>query len=110
MSMNRNRRRHNTGFGYIGFGNRQEVFNQHSKKPFSILKDKLNEETHLHHQLHFLHKDLTKKEKEGIKNKIRKAERTRTIKIIITTFILIIVLSIVSYKYLLIPLFNAFQG
>lgn len=78
--MERNSRRHSTGFGYIGFGNNQNVFNQSSRKAFSNLKEKLNKETHLHYQLEFLHKTLSKEEKELIKNKIRKAEKHRIIK------------------------------
>ena len=72
--MERNSRRHSTGFGYIGFGNNQNVFNQSSRKAFSNLKEKLNKETHLHYQLEFLHKTLSKEEKEKcrwyLKNKI----------------------------------------
>ena len=75
--MARNKRRHSVGFGYIGFGNNQSVFNQNSKKAFSELKEKLNSETHFHYQLVFLHKKLSKAEKEIIKNKIRKDEKRR---------------------------------
>ena len=108
--MTRQRRRHSTGFGYIGFGNNQSIFNQHSKKAFSELKDKLNEETHIHHQIHFSHKKLTKAEKGAIKNRIRKAEKRKFVKIIVVTFILSILLSILCYKYILSPLFRAFEN
>lgn len=68
-------RRHSTGFGYIGFGNSQATFNQRSSTPFSTYKEKLNLEARLHYKLHFLHKDLTKEDKQNIKDKIRKQER-----------------------------------
>ncbi|MDD7887900.1 hypothetical protein [Flavivirga sp. 57AJ16] len=93
----RNKRRHSTGFGYIGFGNNQSVFNQHSNKPFSILKEKLNNETYLQYQLNFSHKTLTKSEKEIIKNKIRKDEKVRTRKtIIVFIFVFTIILFIIK--------------
>lgn len=81
--MKRQNRRHRTGFGYIGFGNNHSVFNQKSHKAFSALKDKLNAETHVHFQLHFSHDQLTKAEREIIKNKVRKGEKKRLIKTII---------------------------
>ena len=93
----RNKRRHSTGFGYIGFGNNQNVFNQHSNKPFSILKEKLDNETYLHYQLNFSHKSLTKLEKEIIKNKIRKDEKIRMRKtIVVFVFVFIFVLFIIK--------------
>ena len=86
-------RRHSTGFGYIGFGNNQNLFNRHSKKPFSHLKDKLDYEAHLHYQIDFKHKKLTKEEKEAIKNKIRRDEKIRTQKtIIVFSFVMILIL------------------
>ncbi|MGA1226291.1 MAG: hypothetical protein ACO3VF_03420 [Tamlana sp.] len=90
--MERNSRRHNTGFGYIGFGNNQNVFNQSSRKAFSNLKEKLNKETHLHYQLDFLHKTLSKEEKELIKTKIRKAEKHRIIKSLVVSIIMLMVI------------------
>ncbi|WP_166963387.1 hypothetical protein [Yeosuana marina] len=107
--MTRHSRRHSTGFGYIGFGNNQNIFNQHSKKPFSELKERLDQETHLNHQLNFVHHKLSKGEKEDIKNKIRKAEKVKAIKIFVVTFILTILLAIAIYFYLFIPLFKAFK-
>ncbi|WP_458626036.1 hypothetical protein [Winogradskyella sp. PC D3.3] len=67
-------RRHSTGFGYIGFGNSQATFNQKSATPFSKYKEKLDLEAHLHYKMHFLHKDLSKEDKQKIKDKIRKQE------------------------------------
>ena len=88
--MARNKRRHSTGFGYIGFGNNQQVFNQSTRKAFSSLKEKLNQETHYHHQVDFLHKTLTKAEKQAIKNNIKKQEQLRTRKTIIVFVLLAI--------------------
>ena len=73
--MARRGRRHSTGFGYIGFGNNQTTFNRKSKGAFSIYKEKLNLEAHLHYEMNFLHVDLTKADKQKIKDKIRKQER-----------------------------------
>ena len=73
--MSRKGRRHSTGFGYIGFGNSQATFNQRSSTPFSKYKEKLDHEAHLHYEMHFLHIDLTKEDKQKIKDKIRKEER-----------------------------------
>lgn len=108
--MPRNKRRLNTGFGYIGFGNNHDVFNQRSNKAFSVIKEKLNVATHLHHQLNFLHKKLSQADKEAIKNKIRRAEKKKSIKIVSVTILLTIILSVVSYIYLLSPLLKAFKN
>ncbi|UKM63714.1 hypothetical protein GSB9_00259 [Flavobacteriaceae bacterium GSB9] len=105
--MSRNKRRHSTGFGYIGFGNNQSVFNQSANKSFSALKEKLNEETHYHHQLNFLHKKLSKEEKETIKNNIRKAEKMRTQKTIIA-FLLITIPVGFFIRFLIIKLASNF--
>ena len=85
-------RRHSTGFAYIGFGNNQGVFNQSSKKPFSKYKNRLDLEAHLHYKIEFLHKDLSKVDKQKIKEKIRKQERkvnTRTSVISVLLFIIL---------------------
>ncbi len=90
--MARRSRRHSTGFGYIGFGNNQSTFNQKTSTPFSVYKEKLDLEAHLHYQMEFMHKNLTKEDKEKIKNKIRKQEqklfkRTVAISLIIFGFV-----------------------
>lgn len=86
------RRRHSTGFGYIGFGNSQANFNRKSATAFSKYKEKLDLEAHLHYKMHFLHKDLTKEDKQKIKHKIRLQERKLLIKtVIISTFLFIII-------------------
>ncbi|MDA8768891.1 hypothetical protein N9M71_01965 [Winogradskyella sp.] len=79
-------RRHSTGFGYIGFGNNQGVFNQSSKKPFSKYKERLDLEAHLHYKIEFLHKDLSKEDKLKIKE--RKVN-TRTSVISVLLFIIL---------------------
>ncbi|WP_345274316.1 hypothetical protein [Flaviramulus aquimarinus] len=86
--MARNKRRHSIGFGYIGFGNNQSVFNQTSNKAFSTLKEKLNSETHYHYKVNFLHKKLSKADKKVIKDKIRTYNKIRTQKTIVA-FVLI---------------------
>jgi hypothetical protein len=79
-------RRHSTGFGYIGFGNNQGVFNLSSKKPFSKYKERLDLEAHLHYKIEFLHKDLSKEDKLKIKE--RKVN-TRTSVISVLLFIIL---------------------
>ncbi|WP_157662508.1 MULTISPECIES: hypothetical protein [unclassified Winogradskyella] len=86
-------RRHSTGFGYIGFGNSQGVFNQSSKKPFSKYKEKLDLEAHLHYKMEFLHKDLSKNDKQKIKEKIRIQERKVNIRTSIVSVLLFLLLS-----------------
>ncbi|TYA78427.1 hypothetical protein [Seonamhaeicola marinus] len=96
--MARNKRRHSTGFGYIGFGNNQSVFNRKSNKAFSSLKEKLDDETHYHFQLNFAHHTLTKAEKQLIKNKIRKDEKIRQRKtIVVFCFVFIAIVSVLIY-------------
>lgn len=98
--MKRTRRRHSTGFGYIGFGNVQSVFNQGTRKAFTEIKDKLNEETHLRHQVHFNHHKLTFEEKQAIKNRIRLEEKRRTIKASIFTLIIGSVLFYFAFNFI----------
>ena len=90
-------RRHSTGFGYIGFGNNQSTFNQNSKKPFSKYKEKLDLEAHLHYKMDFLHKDLSKEDKQKIKEKIRLEERKVNRRTAIVTIVLFIGLSYLTY-------------
>ncbi|MBU2920643.1 hypothetical protein KO504_04775 [Winogradskyella psychrotolerans] len=91
------RRRHSTGFGYIGFGNSQATFNQRSSKPFSKYKDKLDLEAHLHYKMHFLHKDLTREDKQKIKNKIRQQERKLLKRTVIISTILFIIIAVTTF-------------
>lgn len=91
--MKRKSRRISNGFGYIGFGNRQSSFNQKNENPFTLIKERLHEESHYHFKLDFKHEKLSKADKILIKNKIRKAEKTRNLK---TLFVFILVASIVG--------------
>ncbi len=95
--MSRKGIRHSTGFGYIGFGNNQATFNQKSSKPFSVYKEKLDLEAHLHYKLNFLHRDLTKQDKQKIKDKIRKQERILFIRAIATTIVVFSGLAYLTY-------------
>ncbi|GAB5563807.1 MAG: hypothetical protein Wins2KO_08700 [Winogradskyella sp.] len=103
--MSRRSRRHSTGFGYIGFGNNQSTFNQKTSVPFSVYKEKLDLEAHLHYKMEFLHKDLSKSDKQKIKDKIRKQERKLFIR---TTVISLIVFALVAYLayYLIIQIIS----
>ncbi len=104
----KNKRRHHIGFGYIGFGNNHEVFNQRSKQAFSVVKEKLNEEKHLHHQINLSHKKPSKTEKGAINNGIRQREKNSNDDLFTNHFNLFLI-SVVSYMYLLSPLFNVFK-
>ena len=85
-------RRHSIGFDYIGFGNSQGVFNQSSKKPFSKYKEKLYLEAHLHYKMEFLHKDLSKENKQKIKEKIGKQRRKVNTRNSVITILLCLIL------------------
>lgn len=98
--MKRRSRRHSTGFGYIGFGNNQTTFNQKTSTPFSVYKEKLDLEAHLHYEMHFMHKNLTKEYKQKIKDKIRRQER----KLLISTSVisLFVFMGVAYFAYYLI--------
>jgi hypothetical protein len=85
-------RRHSNGFG-IG----QSITNQRSKKPFSVYKERLDTEAHLHYKIDFLHKNLSKEDKEKIKNKIRKQQEKINRRTIIITIIISILLALFTY-------------
>ena len=95
--MSRRNRRHSTGFGYIGFGNSQATFNQKSSTPFSKYKEKLDLEAHLHYEMHFLHKDLTKADKQKIKDKIRQQEQQLFMRTAIVSFVVFIIVAYLGY-------------
>ncbi|AJR04919.1 hypothetical protein [Siansivirga zeaxanthinifaciens] len=96
--MNRVKRRIKNGFGYIGFGNSQSVFNQKNNRPFSVLKEQLNNESHFHYEIHFTHKNLSKLEKDIIKNNIRKDAKRQNIKtVVVSTILFILVLLLIKY-------------
>jgi hypothetical protein len=89
ITLERPRRRHSTGFGYIGFGNDQSVFNRKSKLPFSEIKEKLHKETQLHYKINFLHSNLTDEDRRFIKRKIKR-QRLRVRKQTITVSIVLV--------------------
>lgn len=95
--MSRRGRRHSTGFGYIGFGNNQTTFNQSSSAPFSKYKEKLDLEAHLHYKMEFLHKDLSREDKQKIKDKIRRQERKLFTRTAIISFVIFIGVAYVAY-------------
>lgn len=103
--MGRSQRRHSTGFGYIGFGNNQSVFNRRSKMPFSEIKEKLHSETHLHYKLDFLHCELTETDRTFIKNKIKKQERKVVFKTRVLSVVLAMMVAVVAY-YLIIQIMS----
>ena len=98
-------RRHSTGFGYIGFGNSQATFNQKSATPFSKYKEKLDLEAHLHYKMHFLHKDLTKEDKQKIKDKIREQELKILKKTVVISTAIFIIIAFLFY-YLIIKILS----
>ncbi|MFK7832616.1 MAG: hypothetical protein AB8B52_05020 [Winogradskyella sp.] len=91
------RRRQSIGFGYIGFGNSQATFNQKSTTPFSKYKEKLDMEAHLHYKMNFLHQDLSKEDKQKIKDKLRRQERKLFKRTAIISLIVFAVIVYVSY-------------
>lgn len=95
--MARRSRRHSTGFGYIGFGNNQSTFNQKTSTPFSVYKEKLDLEAHLHYQMEFLHKNLSKSDKEKIKNKIRRQERKLFRRTVVVSLIIFAIVAYTTY-------------
>lgn len=95
--MARRSRRHSTGFGYIGFGNNQSTFNQKTSTPFSVYKEKLDLEAHLHYQMEFLHKNLSKADKEKIKNKIRRQERKLFRRTVVVSLIVFAIVTCTTY-------------
>ena len=58
--MKRKSRRISNGFGYIGFGNKQSSFNQKNENPFTLLKERLHEESHYEFKVDFQNKKLSK--------------------------------------------------
>lgn len=88
--MSRTQRRHKTGFGYIGFGNDQNVFNRKASKPFALVKGKLNNEAIKAFNITYDHHKLTALERNQIKTRIRnKHRRKNNLALIITVVIMI---------------------
>ena len=101
IALERPRRRHSTGFGYIGFGNNQSVFNRKSKLPFSEIKERLHKETQLHYKIDFLHSQLTDDDRKFIKHKLRRQrikvrQQTITVSIILAFIVAWIVFYLIT--------------
>jgi len=94
------KRRHNIGFGYIGFGNKTWAFNQKSKTPFSKLKSHLNSESNKQFKYDFKIDKLSEIEKLQIKNKIRRQTKHQNNIAIATTIVLLIIITICCIKML----------
>jgi len=76
--------------GHFGIGSNQTNATQKAKSPFSEYKERLDLEAHLHYKMHFLHVNLSKEDKERIKNKIRKQQRQAFIRTSVISVILFI--------------------
>ena len=74
--------------GHFGIGSNQNNTTQKAKVAFSEYKENLDLEAHLHYKLNFTHVNLSKADKEKIKNKIRRQQRKVNIKTGIISFIL----------------------
>lgn len=97
--LSRPSRRHSTGFGYIGFGNNQDLFNRKASKPFSSVKNKLNRESHKVFSTHYSHRTLTETERNQIKDSIRKKSKLKnTLAAVITALLLVALISFILYK------------
>ena len=91
--MTRNKRRHSTGFGYMGFGNSIAVFNRNAKAPFSKIKDQLNTTSLKELKLDFNDKSLSETDKKIIKEKIKsESKRKNTFAIIISIIVSVLVI------------------
>ncbi|WP_397362366.1 hypothetical protein [Olleya sp. R77988] len=96
--MKRNKRRHNTGFGYIGSSNNPSIFNQKPKDAFSKIKNQLNTESQKQFKTDYKTKTLSALEKQEIKNKIRKHAKQKNSLVIISTLVLLILIILLSIK------------
>ena len=88
----RNKRRHNTSFGYIGSGNKASVFNRKPREVFSEIKNKLNSESQKKHHLEFLNTNLSDLERRAIKNKIKDEARNKSVLVYLVTAIMFIII------------------
>lgn len=76
--------------GHFGIGSNQNNTTQKANVAFSEYKARLDLEAHLHYKLNFTHVNLSKEEKEKIKDKIRKQQRKVNIKTGVISIILFI--------------------
>lgn len=93
--MTRNKRRHKTGMGYgITFESKNV------RADFSEIKYKLNSASLKSKAVEFSSKELSPAERIEIKNNIRKSNKVKTVKILIFTVSIVIVLIIAAIKML----------
>ena len=88
--MSRQKRRHKTGFSYIGAGNDKSVFNKKPNKVFSKTKDQLNNSSIHAYQLEFTNRKLTETERANIKNNIRSKRRQKNRLTLLLSFLILI--------------------
>ncbi|WP_299247170.1 hypothetical protein [uncultured Lacinutrix sp.] len=94
--MNRPKRRHKTGFSYIGAGNNKSVFNKKPTKAFSKAKEKLNSSSLKGYKLEFTNCKLTEAEREHIKNDIRsKSVRKNKLTLLLSILIMIPIILVI---------------
>ena len=99
--MSRPKRRHKTGFSYIGAGNNKSVFNRKPNKVFSKAKDQLNSSSLKDYKLEFTNCKLTEAEREHIKNNIRSKSRrknrlTLLLSILIVIPIIVVIIALIE--------------
>lgn len=76
--------------GHFGIGSNQNNTTQKANVAFSEYKARLDLEAHLHYKLNFTHVNLSKEDKEKIKDKIRKQQRKVNIKTGVISIVLFI--------------------
>ena len=101
----RNKRRHSTGFGYIGSGNKTSVFNRKPRKVFSEIKDRLNFESHKKFQIKFNNEKIPDVERYIIKKKIKSEDKIKIIKVTLLTLLILVIL-IVLFRELILYIFK----
>ena len=94
--MKYSKRRHNTGFGYIGFGNNTSVFNRKPKQIYSNLKNNLNQTSVKQFNVDFKSKTLTETDKLAIKKKVKQNSKGKIILSAIITLVVLILLVITA--------------
>lgn len=88
--MSRPKRRHKTGFSYIGAGNNKSVFNRKPNQVFSNVKAQLNNSSLKAHLLEFTNQQLTAIERAQIKNTIRYKNRRKNILTLLLSILILI--------------------
>lgn len=96
--MKRTKRRHKTGFGYIGFGNQQTMFNRKATPPFSKLKSQLHSESRKAYNQYFNASKLSEIQKQQIKQRVKSSNRIKSVIVLVVSVILLIFI-ILFVKY-----------